>query len=119
MMTHHSPGDPRTLPGVRSLSVVTAYVERPESARPPRGDGLRRWLGGWCSVACQVYGTTLLPQARDHLGALEPVGDDLARRLAGRQGGVVKSGSSDVSVGQFGGGGGLALGPARTLEASV
>ena len=26
------------------------------------------------SVACQVYGTTPLPQARDHVGGLEPVG---------------------------------------------
>lgn len=25
-------------------------------------------------VACQVYGTTLLPQARDHMGGLEQVG---------------------------------------------
>ena len=25
-------------------------------------------------VACQVYGTTPLPQARDHVGGLEPVG---------------------------------------------
>ena len=48
--------------------------------------GLRDKLNAWglidgggisaqgLDVACQVYGTTLLPQARDHLGALEPVG---------------------------------------------
>jgi hypothetical protein len=40
------------------------------------------------TVARQVYGTTLLAQARDHLGALEPVASDLPSRLEGCQPGL-------------------------------